>query len=103
MAMIECSKCGKHVSDGSPYCPYCGEPVPRKPAPFETDPRTLRLGRLRGARNLLFVLALLCGVYWAAAVAVESIDLPRIVPLMTCVISLMWAALAFLAARREGE
>lgn len=101
MAMIECSKCGKHVSDGSPYCPHCGEPVPRKPAPFETDPKAKRLGWMRAARNLFFVLALLCGLYWAAAVAVESIDLPRIVPLLTCLFSLAWAALAFMAAREE--
>jgi hypothetical protein len=35
MALIECSECGKKVSDKAPACPNCGNPITRANAPVK--------------------------------------------------------------------
>ena len=51
MAMIDCRGCGKKVSDGLPYCPSCGEVIPRRLAPFETPSLNPCARHWRFARN----------------------------------------------------
>ncbi|MCA9412763.1 MAG: zinc ribbon domain-containing protein [Candidatus Omnitrophica bacterium] len=72
MALIDCPGCGKKVSDGSPYCPECGQPIPRKLAPFETDPQSQCKRRWKFSRNGFLTIFVFLLVYGLSGVFLET-------------------------------
>ena len=80
MALIECSECGKEVSEKAAACPSCGNPI------SEQQPRELRtekVGRTGGAYEgvgfLLIVIGMLSGMMGAASGIAWTVALAGIV------------------------
>ncbi len=85
MALIDCEKCGKKVSDGSPYCPNCGESVARRLAPFEIDPQTRCLRRWRRARNAFIGVLIFLTLYGLGGVLFETHQISMATPILIIV------------------
>jgi hypothetical protein len=103
VAIIQCSECGRAISDRASTCPGCGAPTSRIPgfdiAPKRdtTPPPTPRQLLLRGGAALVL---LIIGVAWASALSHRGLD--NSIPAMLAALLIIVGLLGLIVSILQG-